>query len=235
MAAKGKQRDFFWVLLLVGIVAVSAVAWFLGKWGGAQLVKRQNGPARQSAAVAKEQPEPGGTWETKATEEERASRIGEVRQMPKPELPPFDEETETGGEPEGEDEDSQDLFEMEGATAGEDGDELLTDDGEGPPEAPQETAPREESAEAPAPAAAGSGGPLYRLQVGMFTRRENALRVKNDLEQNYQIPVFIAEVDLDGQKRFRVQAGAFRNRDNAEKMARELRVRGHHTYIWKEK
>lgn len=227
------------MLLVAGVIAVSVLAWFLGKWGGAQLVNRQAEADRRSIPASEERFEPSEITDTGTSEEERASRISEVKRMPKPELPPFDDETATQEEPAGEDDnllnpdisgettdiDTDDEVEEENLLAGED-------------EVTRNTSPdtleAEGGAEPPAAPAGESGGPLYRLQVGMFTRRENALSVKNDLEANYQIPVFIAEVDLDGETRYRVQAGAFRNRENAEKMARELRIRGHHTYIWKE-
>lgn len=234
MKEKNKQRDFFWVYLVAGVIAVSALAWFLGKWGGTMLVNRQSGRAQQGEIG------PGGTPGAGLSEEERAERIGQVEGMRNPDVPGFGDESQMRGKSDEPEEDAPDTAAIEGAADIKSGDEntedtLLVDDAEtGEPRAPDTAMTGSETA-APAPPPAGeTAGPLYRLQVGIFTRKENALLVKNDLEQNYQMPVIIAEVNLDGEVKFRVQAGAFRNRENAEKMARELRIKGHHAYIWKD-
>lgn len=233
MKAKSGKRDFFWVFMVAGVIAVSALAWFLGKWGGTMLVNRQSGRAQQGEPAA------GGAAGAGLSEEERAARIGEVESMEEPDIPGHGAESARRERTEETVEEAAEPDATEGAADAGTGEEsaedtLLVDDAEAA-RAPDTAAAGGAETSAPAaPPPEEAAGPLYRLQVGIFTRRENALLVKNDLERNYQMPVVIAEVNLDGEVKYRVQAGAFRNRENAEKMARELRVKGHHAYIWKD-
>ncbi|MEW6200945.1 MAG: SPOR domain-containing protein, partial [bacterium] len=73
--------------------------------------------------------------------------------------------------------------------------------------------------------------PVYHLQVGVFSSRENALQVKKEIEEDYGLSVYVKEFVIEGQKRYRVQAGVFKDKNNAEKLARELRLKGYPTYI----
>ncbi|MEW5946799.1 MAG: SPOR domain-containing protein, partial [bacterium] len=86
----------------------------------------------------------------------------------------------------------------------------------------------EEPSPAPAPAR------LYRVQVGVFKSRDNAVSLMNELKEKYQLEVYVKEIDLDGETRYRVQVGAFSSEENAEKLSRELRMKGHRTFISRE-
>lgn len=207
----------FWLMLVLGLVVVTAAAWFLGKLGGRMLVGGGKGSVEQRLGAE--------------SEEERAARIGRIERMEEPETPRKRSKSgddEIGGdvETEVETEAAEDLpaADVENPDASED--VLLEDD-----EKPDEKEPGDTGAEG---RESEGGKAIYRLQVGMFSSRENAAAVKNELVQSYDVPVYIAEVDVDGEKKFRVQAGAFTSRENAEKLARELRLKGHHTYIWKD-
>lgn len=72
---------------------------------------------------------------------------------------------------------------------------------------------------------------VYVLQLGNFTSRENAEKMKKMLVDQYKIDVYIKQNDYQGQTRYRVQAGAFKDRANAEKFAGELQEKGYNSYI----
>lgn len=68
-------------------------------------------------------------------------------------------------------------------------------------------------------------GMLYRVQAGAFTVRENAEKMKANLQKKGFKDVFITTVDL-GQLIYRVQIGAYSQKANAEFMRQKLQKTG---------
>ena len=70
--------------------------------------------------------------------------------------------------------------------------------------------------------------PLYRVQVGAYTRRVNAERMAEQLtDAGFPAAVLLQ----DGL--YKVQAGSFRELSNAVRLEQKLRAAGYPTYIIK--
>jgi cell division septation protein DedD len=61
----------------------------------------------------------------------------------------------------------------------------------------------------------------FTVQVGAFTQRENAERVRVQLSARY-MPIVIDEVDLPGGHFFRVRVGRVQTQDAAQRLASML-------------
>lgn len=82
---------------------------------------------------------------------------------------------------------------------------------------------RQEEPAAPASSTAESNqtaNSLFRVQVGAFSQRENAIRLRDQLSEAGH------EAVITSGPPFRVQTGAFSSRDNAERLMNTLRSEG---------
>lgn len=66
----------------------------------------------------------------------------------------------------------------------------------------------------------------FTIQVGAFTQRENALRLRNRLRSSYP-DVFIKEFEKGGTTYYRVRAGSFSSLDQARKNEKKLMSNGY--------
>ncbi len=71
---------------------------------------------------------------------------------------------------------------------------------------------------------------LYHIQLGIFKSKENAQKLKEELIKIGQ-DVYVGEIIEGSEKYYRVQIGAFRDKEKAEKLARDLRMKGYRVYI----
>lgn len=72
----------------------------------------------------------------------------------------------------------------------------------------------------------GPNDNLYKVQVGAFSKKENADNLANEIK-NKGIDTYIVKID----NLYKVQCGAFANVDNAKNMAKTLNNMGYDTYI----
>lgn len=70
----------------------------------------------------------------------------------------------------------------------------------------------------------------FTIQVGSFAIQENAIRLKNRLEQKYA-DVYIVPYDKDDMKFYRVRVGIMKDIKEAEQLAGELSATGLVTFI----
>ena len=70
----------------------------------------------------------------------------------------------------------------------------------------------------------------FTIQVGSFAIQENAIRLKNRLEQKYA-DVYIVPYDKDDMKFYRVRVGVMKDIKEAEQLAGELSATGLVTFI----
>jgi len=70
----------------------------------------------------------------------------------------------------------------------------------------------------------------FTIQVGSFVIQENAIRLKNRLEQKYA-DVYIVPYDKDDMKFYRVRVGVMKDIKEAEQLAGELSATGLVTFI----
>ena len=71
---------------------------------------------------------------------------------------------------------------------------------------------------------------LMTVQVGSFTDKSNAKRLKKGLRHNYS-DVFISTALINGRKYHRVRVGKFKNHDTAHSLAKKLAREGYSTHI----
>lgn len=72
----------------------------------------------------------------------------------------------------------------------------------------------------------GGNSELYRVQVGAYTDRRNAVRLVEQLQRE-GFPAFL----ILNNGLYKVQVGAFENMDNAVRMEQRLRQEGYNTFI----
>lgn len=72
----------------------------------------------------------------------------------------------------------------------------------------------------------GGNSDLYRVQVGAYRNRSNAVRLVEQLQREGFPAFLILDKDL-----YKVQVGAFENMDNAVRMEQRLRQEGYNTFI----
>lgn len=72
---------------------------------------------------------------------------------------------------------------------------------------------------------------IYRVQVGAFTVKENAVSLKDKLKNDGYDDAFITTAEVNGRVYNRVQLGAFTIRENAEKLEAELEEKGYSAFI----
>ncbi len=70
----------------------------------------------------------------------------------------------------------------------------------------------------------------YTIQVGAFVKKENAKRLKEELEDKYK-DVYISEFNLDDEVFYRVRIGRYDSMDRAYKMAERLSEDGYTVLI----
>ncbi len=70
----------------------------------------------------------------------------------------------------------------------------------------------------------------YKVVVGTFSNKTNALALKSELK-NQGIDAFLWERDSDGQRWHAVQAAAFSTQDSAQRVAAALRKKGYPAYV----
>lgn len=70
----------------------------------------------------------------------------------------------------------------------------------------------------------------FTIQVGSFVIQENALRLKNKLEQKYA-DVYIVPFDINDMTFYRVRVGVMKDIKEAEQLAGELSATGLVTFI----
>ena len=75
---------------------------------------------------------------------------------------------------------------------------------------------------------AGAGN--FTVQIGAFTQRQNAERLRERLMTKYK-PIFITAFDAPGGPFYRVRVGSVATQDGAEKLAAELRSQKFSTFV----
>ena len=70
----------------------------------------------------------------------------------------------------------------------------------------------------------------YKVIVGTFSNKTNALSLKDELKK-HGVDAFLWERHTDGQDWHAVQAGAFPTQDSAQRFAAELRKKGYPAYV----
>jgi tetratricopeptide (TPR) repeat protein len=73
-------------------------------------------------------------------------------------------------------------------------------------------------------------GDYFTIQVGAFSKKENALNLKKELSVYY--PVYILESKLDGYTLYKVRIGKFKHRKEAEKVYQRLLDQGYPARIY---
>ena len=68
---------------------------------------------------------------------------------------------------------------------------------------------------------------LYRVQVGAFKNKTNAINLSNELKKKGYNNFIVDSVD----KLYRVQVGAFKNKTNAINLSNELKKKGYNNFI----
>lgn len=76
------------------------------------------------------------------------------------------------------------------------------------------------------PDASAAEGPLYRVQIGAYSSRDNADERVATLRADGFSAYLVREGGL-----FKVRAGAFRDRERAEELAQRLRAKGYDVII----
>ena len=74
--------------------------------------------------------------------------------------------------------------------------------------------------------AAGAAGKLYRVQVGAFSKKENAQAMQKKLKGKGYSPIITAVTKADKSLLYRVQVGAFSKKANAQRLVAELKTKG---------
>lgn len=222
----GKRGDHFWLIIVFGVIVVSAASWFLGSFVANRIVGGHNRPP-----VVDTNGNPVGT-----DDQSRADAIQPVEDRPEITVESSRSDS-TRKEEEKSDEEKQKTEEQPATTSVTV--ESSTNEAAPPPKKSGEDTLFDSETDTTQPKKTEETKPsgdtsLYRLQLGNFTDRENAQRVKQEIENEFKIPVYIREVKGDTGSSFSVQGGVFTDRANAEKMARELQLKGYRTYISKD-
>ena len=71
---------------------------------------------------------------------------------------------------------------------------------------------------------------IFTIQVGSFTDKSNAIRLKDGLRLNYS-DVFIDSVLINGRKYHRVRVGQFKDSDSAYALADRLAREGYSIHV----
>ncbi|SKA78465.1 N-acetylmuramoyl-L-alanine amidase [Clostridium sp. USBA 49] len=73
-------------------------------------------------------------------------------------------------------------------------------------------------------------GKLYKVQVGAFSKKENAENLTNKLKsQGYSVYMY-----KDTDSLYKVQVGAFSKKENADKLASKLKADGYNTFVYED-
>jgi outer membrane protein assembly factor BamD (BamD/ComL family) len=75
-----------------------------------------------------------------------------------------------------------------------------------------------------------SHGDYFTIQVGAFSKKGNALNLKEELKKNY--PAYIVESNVAGYVLYKVRIGKFKNRREAEKTYLKLLSEGYPARIY---
>lgn len=237
----GKRKDFFWIVIIAGVIIVTAGALFTGNYlaraflggGDSKKVSEHRAdtdiintiPDTVGVEGKSKRNSQEGTGRTDRAKD-RTSKTGpQPTQQPGSEQKPAEDKKPAGSEI-----DITDVGTSSDEPAG--AAQEKTDSSEDGKKETKPAGPAQETAHAEEPPpAAPEGNFIYVLQLGVYGNRENAMRMKKELETEYKLPVYVAEVAGEGEKKYRVQAGAFKDKANAEKLGRELQIKGYKYYI----
>jgi rare lipoprotein A len=75
-----------------------------------------------------------------------------------------------------------------------------------------------------------AGGGSFTVQIGAFTQRQNAERLRERLLSKYK-PIFITEFDAPGGPFYRLRVGSTATEEGAEKLAADLRTQKFSTFV----
>lgn len=251
----GKKKDFFWIIVVIGVVAVIGGAILTGNFlakmfikpgGQAEQALQQptdadySPPEYEETSEALPRPEESATEETAAPEKPKADAAPAKTESPK---------SETAEKPDAEAKKNADAASSITVTDVEE--VAVKKTAETPKKIETETLTVEDipqaktekpvdkiveskvekpvvKTEATAPPA--EGDVIYVLQLGMYSDRENADRMKASIDKDTGLQAYIAVVEIDGSTKYRVQVGAFRDKENADKLGRELQIKGYRSY-----
>lgn len=254
-----KKKDFFWVIVVIGVVAVIGGAILTGNFLAKMFIKPggqteqaaqisggdYSPPDYEEAGVDLPKPDSSAVDESSpAKRDDAAKNVATVKdEKAKGEADSTEktdgaaqESTDTGSsitftdveevEVKKNAADNQKKIETEALSVDEIPDaktEKTTD--KKPEQKVEKPAQTTEPSTPPA-----EGDVIYVLQLGMYSDRENADRMKASIDKDTGLQAYIATVEIDGAIKYRVQVGAFRDKENADKLGRELQIKGYRSY-----
>ena len=212
-----QQRTAFWILLPVGVIAITVAVWFLGKAVAGYMSKSREAGASSTAKVIRD----------KSGESDAASRLSLGQNTRPPEEQKAAEPPQQTPEEAARAEQSKVVVEEEPATGTATTPlsgmaETVTNETQPPAAAQPETQTS---------GGAAAGDVIYHVQLGKFDSKDNADGFKQKLKNEGIDAAVILETTSDGNTKWRVQSGAYRNKTNAEEYARELELKGYKVYV----
>ena len=228
----------FWVLLAVGVIAVTVASWFIGKSVASFVLKNR-----------------GNTVETKQDDPD-AERADKIRDADGEDLS-FDDSRDTSdhdsaletqepaesatgsledeaGEPDGEPIPSADSVTEKPAPGAardnESEDELFGGDAPAREDTSDTETGKPKTPVKAEPAPVG-GNVLYRVQIGAFSSRENASAYAADAAAKTGLQASPIRDASSGKDIFRVQCGAFTDKERAQNLMRELELQGYKVHL----
>jgi cell division septation protein DedD len=223
-------NKLFWILLVVGVIAVSAIAWLIGgkmydikttkgRQQGAQTVKTNGTDKDRAGALTKAKPDDSG---------DRAAGIGQADTYK-----PDDADLAKGLEDKPDDDKKVDEADKQkdekaDATVDEDQDKTIKngDDKTGKKKTDDAKKPTPDKKDDAKPS-----GKLYHVQLGRFDSIDNARKLADEARAKTGLPVQVVPETVNGQTMYRVQGGAYSTREAADKTARELEMGGYKVFV----
>lgn len=237
MGSSGNK--LFWVLLVVGVIAVSAIAWIIGgklydvknargRQQGEQTVKTNGTEKDRAGALTKARPDDTG---------DRAAGIGQADTYK-----PDDDDLAKDSEDKPKDGDEADKAKKDNddKAAKTDDDEdrkvedkaVKKDDGKDDKTKPDEDKkPAPDKKPVPDKGSDKPAGKLYHVQLGRFDSIENARKLADEACAKTGLPVQVVPETVNGETKYRVQGGAYSTREAADKTARELEMGGYKVFV----
>jgi cell division protein FtsN len=232
MSAQKKQqkpkRDKFWVIVAVGVVVVSIIAYFLANFlAGYVVARRAQAPDGVQVENQLSTDEASRADRIKTVQERTPDVIIESNHEKNSEDSKTTTEETTDSQTDESASTSVDVQSDSKAKQKTQDEDLLAAD-------QAHTGETDNNKTPPDTSNGGDSKTLYRVQLDVFDSKDNALALKSQIEAEYGITAHVSPVVTADGTKYRVQAGVFSDRTNAEKLARELQLKGHRTYISKD-
>lgn len=226
----------FWGILIAGVIAVSAASWFIGNAVAGHVIQNRKNQKDSAAAQSSEKSGKNGMDQraeslsiTDMDESDPVEVIDDSDPAATDTADTQPQETDSPAAPETiPSADAVSGGQPAGNTAADNAtDELFGDNGAAPAEDTQKQPPVEAGTtpDTPAPAAKI----LYRVQIGAFSNRDNAVTYAAEAAEKTGLnasPIKDTAANL-----YRVQCGAFSSKDSADKLMRELELQGYKVHM----